>query len=219
MTYLFTEIDRFDDEAFHRCLPQVGLARRAKALRYRRPIDRRLSVCAWMLLCRALRIERGWGEIPEPMLGRWGKPALPGVEFNLSHCERGVLCVLSTEAVGCDIQQLDAVVFSELRHAPEFLLPRERRAVERSASPLRAMCELWCAKESFGKRAGRGLALGLGVDFADLLGSRVAMVDGCLLQTAWRGDVCMAVCGPASLALRQPVYVSFSQLMKEGMMR
>ena len=123
-------------------LNQVGPQRREAALRYMREIDRKLSLAAFLLA-----------------FGPHGKPFLrdyPGIHFNLSHCARAVLCVISDAPVGCDVEAVVSPLDMDLvRHCCS---PEEQAAILASERPELAFYGLWTRKEAFLKWTGEGLA-------------------------------------------------------------
>ena len=99
------------------------------------------------------------------MLFRSGKPYfrdLP-VYFNLSHSGEYVLCAVSTEEIGADIQQHCGKDVGKL--ARRFFPEREWTALERAGEEReRLFYRLWARKEAYGKLTGKGVADALGVD-------------------------------------------------------
>lgn len=159
MTMLFmADVTVLEDESlFQRLYETAPEDRKAKIDALRFPEDRRLSLGAWLLLEKTLRF-RG---VPEEILlsrNEYGKPFLknrPDIHFSLSHSGTRVLCALSGEEVGCDIQirkpGREAV-------ARRFFTPEENAYLASQDSP-EAFFRLWCLKESFLKAVGMGLAL------------------------------------------------------------
>jgi len=93
-----------------------------------------------------------------------GKPFLKGVEnfyFNISHSDRYVVCAVSDEPVGVDVEKIRPV---KLRLADRFFTEQERRYVynaENEASQYQRFFEIWTRKEAFVKMDGRGLRIPL----------------------------------------------------------
>ena len=145
------------------------------ALRF--PEDKRRSLCAWLLLTRALG---EYGISPDEIqivYGEHGKPFLSGKQplfFNLSHSGQRVLCAVSHQEVGCDVEQARPV---NLKLAKRFFSPYEYETLsslpqeERQAAFLR----LWTCKESFVKAVGTGLSLPLQDFSIDSAGTKVGI--------------------------------------------
>ena len=65
------------------------------------------ALCAYALLCRALRDLYGWENLPQLSYGEHGKPyfaAHPDVHFSLSHTRGAALLAVHDEPVGADIE-------------------------------------------------------------------------------------------------------------------
>lgn len=145
--------------AFDALCETLSPARREKIARARWEADKRRLLCAGLLLDRALRPyglrEREAGII----LGAHGKPYLAGrndLFFNLSHSGKIVLCAVSDQEIGADVQIIrsagDALmrrVCPEEEYAALAALPEQERQA--------LFFRLWTAKESYLKWRGTGL--------------------------------------------------------------
>ncbi|MBR5169906.1 MAG: 4'-phosphopantetheinyl transferase superfamily protein [Muribaculaceae bacterium] len=162
MIYIDDHIWDFD---LNEALNQVCPSRRDYALRYRQERDRRLSVVAYLLLQKALRLEYGIEELPEFSRNANGKPLLkgyPDIHFSLSHCHEVVACVLSDKLVGVDIETLDQY---DEEVARRVMNDNEMSQILTSSSPAVTFTRLWTMKESFFKMTGGPL----NGDVADIL--------------------------------------------------
>ena len=151
------EVTALEDERnFARALASVDERRREKVLRLRRAEDRRLSICAGLLLREGLRL-CGAPEGLRIAEGEHGKPYFPDApqwHFSLSHSGRYALCAIGDAEVGCDIEKTGA---ANIELARRFFHPDEVRELESDPSP-EAFCRMWTRKESFVKATGEGLA-------------------------------------------------------------
>jgi len=107
----------------------------------------REPLCAWLLLCLALREQYGWKRLPAITYGGQGKPFFPDypeVHFNLSHTTGAVLVGLSDQPVGVDIEKLR---------------PVSQRAMRRIAdvSTEEEFFRCWVRREARTKRSGTGV--------------------------------------------------------------
>ena len=91
-----------------------------------------------------------------------GKPRIEGLEFNLSHSGNLVICAVSEQPVGCDVE--------EVRKAPKgvaerYFSCREQEYLSQFAEEEydRAFFRLWTMKESYVKMTGEGLGVPLEV--------------------------------------------------------
>lgn len=127
---------------------------RARAARFARECDGRRWAAARAAL-RALVGERV-GLPPQSVelgYGPHGKPAAPGVRFNLSHAGGVALIALAAEReVGVDLERVDRRSTAIERA----LTPGERAALGAGDRHL-ALLRTWCRKEALAKAAGTGL--------------------------------------------------------------
>lgn len=155
MVYLNDHISNIDLPTALRC---VSPQRAAYALRYRQPVDQRLSLAVWLLLQQALKAEYGMQQVPDFVYGHHGKPHLKGyphIHFNLSHCPRAVLCVTDNRPVGCDVEAVPSRLDIDLcRYCCN---EEETTAILDSHHPTLAFATLWTKKESLLKLTGEGL--------------------------------------------------------------
>ena len=151
MIYFDDHIRDFDLPA---ALSEVSPQRRQYALRYRQEIDQRLSVAAYRLLHRALCHEYGITEMPQFDYDDKGKPSLkghPGIHFSLSHCRHAVVCAVSDQPVGIDIESLDII---DEHVASSVMSENEIRQVATAGDRDIAFYRLWTMKESLYKLTG-----------------------------------------------------------------
>lgn len=112
-----------------------------------------------------LRLHEPW-----PLTYRYGDRGKPYFEnypwyFSISHSGDYVLCVLSEEETGADLQRLEAV--DCVRLSKRFFAAAEYEAVrkcEEEAAARTLFFDLWTKKEAWGKLTGLGVASVLGED-------------------------------------------------------
>lgn len=187
MLYVFDEIDALDNDFPRRCTPYLSVQRREKVFSYRFPLDRKLSAAAYMLLRLALANHYGIDESVVFSYRQNGKPFLrdyPHIHFNLSHCLSAVACVVSSNEVGVDVQEI-APVSDDL--AKRVLTKREYAVFRTAGNPFRQFCEYWTIKESWLKKTG----MGIGTDLTDLSAEELR---GETLLTSGK-DYCCCVAG------------------------
>jgi 4'-phosphopantetheinyl transferase len=149
------------EESRERLLACIDAEKRYRLLRLRQPDDVDRSLLADIFI-RDAAIRR-FGLRNEHIhfgIGSMGKPYLSlasPFHFNCSHSGRFILCVVSDDTVGCDIEKIQeadedvaALVFSR----EERQLLREANRQERRLLFYR----LWTRKESFIKATGAGLS-------------------------------------------------------------
>lgn len=145
-------------EGLEKLLAQLPEWRREKALSFLKPIDRVLCAEAYLLLCRILEEKYGICEQPSFAYGHNGKPVLehyPDIHFNLSHCHRGVLCVVDDKPVGCDIEEFSSELHRDL--CQWCFSQDETSRILASDTPIEEFTRLWTMKEAMLKLSGEGL--------------------------------------------------------------
>lgn len=127
---------------------------------------------AYLLLRYGLRKEYGINENVVLSEGSCGKPYLsnyPFVHFNLSHCDKGVACMISDSAVGIDItsvkkENMSCMYSSMTADEIEKILHAENPAVQ--------FTKFWSLKESYCKCIGMGIDSYIkAIDFSNCIGS------------------------------------------------
>lgn len=179
----------------------LSVYRREKLARISNPRAYARSLGAELLLAAALQ-ELG-GPMPplEISCGEGGKPRIAGgPEFSLSHSGERVLCALSDQKVGADIQQLRPYNPALVRR---FFTAEEGAWLEEQRERDLAFSLLWSLKESYVKLLGSGLA-GVHLDSftVELLPDGRARIDGsnAKLWYAICNGYVMAVCSDAYAA-------------------
>ena len=128
-------------------LPLLPPDRRERLLRMKEEEKQREPLCAYLILCLALRQKYGWRSLPEVALSRLGKPYFPGhpdVHFNISHSSGAVLVGVSDQELGVDIERIR---------------PVGQRMMVRMAhvSTEEAFFKSWVRREARAKRSGAGV--------------------------------------------------------------
>lgn len=132
--------------------------RKEKILRYKLEKDRKQSLGAGLLLKHCL--EEYGVNVEDIYYGVNGKPEVEGICFNLSHSQDMVVCVISEEPVGCDIERIGMLregiaeryfTDSEAKHLAQFEGDAKKEEFYR----------LWTMKESYMKMTGEGSSLAL----------------------------------------------------------
>jgi 4'-phosphopantetheinyl transferase len=160
MLYIFTGVNRLPDDFVDSSKDLLPKWRLDQMMSYRYPSDRKLCAMAYLILVYALKQEGLFNDMPEFEYHTDGKPFLsnyPNIHFNLSHCQDAVVCSLSKEEVGVDVEnvreyddELARVVCNDDEYG---------RIISLSDLNLRAksFTELWTKKESVMKWRGTGL--------------------------------------------------------------
>lgn len=128
-------------------LPLLPPARRERLLKMADVGKQREPLCAYLMLCLALRQKYGWKELPEVALSQLGKPYFPecpDVHFNISHSSGAVLVGVSDQEIGVDIERVR---------------PVGQRMMVRLAhvTTEEAFFQSWVRREARAKRSGDGI--------------------------------------------------------------
>ena len=180
----------------------ISRYRKEKLARINDPRAYARSLGAELLLAAALQdIGLSAAEPLEISRGEGGKPRIAGgPEFSLSHSGEQVLCALSDEPVGADLQQLRPYNPALVRR---FFTAEEGAWLEEQRERDLAFSLLWSLKESYVKLLGSGIA-GVHLDsfMVRVLSDGRARIDGSNAKL-WHA-VCdgylMAVCSDAYAA-------------------
>lgn len=154
--YLFEDFDSITESFLERCINVLPPERKQKALRYRFDIDRKMSVISYLELLYALR-ENYNIKNPKIAYGVHGKPYLteyPDIYFNISHCPKGCVCVVSDHEVGVDIQDIRPFSWDI---AKRVCCDNELKVLECADDKARLFTKIWTMKESHGKMTGIGI--------------------------------------------------------------
>ena len=137
---------------------ELPLWRLSKVRSFKFLIDRVLCTEAYLLLKRGLKEGYGIDCTPEFDYIAHEKPVLkhyPDIHFNLSHCKKGILCVIDDKPVGCDIEEIEKKFDLNLCHV--CCNAQEIKDLQNADDPCIAFTELWTKKEAALKLTGEGL--------------------------------------------------------------
>ncbi len=157
--YIFKDLDSLSEVELNRISQVVSKSRLEKAQKFKRSIDRKNCIVAYLLLLIAL--QREFKIIGEHTIsyGIHGKPYLkeyPNIHFNLSHCSQGVVCAVSRDKIGVDIETIDE---TRIFFSPDIFSAKELEYIE-SKQEKDEFFRLWVLKEATVKCIGVGLAYG-----------------------------------------------------------
>lgn len=154
--YLFEDFDSITESFLKRCIDVLPTERRRKALRYRFDIDRKMSVISYLMLLYALRENYNITN-PQIAYSVYGKPYLteyPDIYFNISHCPKGCVCVVSDHEVGVDIQDIRPFSWDI---AKRVCCDNELKMLQNAADKDKTFTRIWAMKESYLKMTGSGI--------------------------------------------------------------
>lgn len=140
--------------------PVLSKKRIKKIERLKNDKDKLCSMFAELLLVYGLK-KMGINYIDEEIeILENGKPYLKNhrnIFFNLSHSNKRVMCIISDEDVGCDVEILNDNI--NLNIARRFFKEQEYSRIINSGNPSDLFYRYWTCKESFIKATGKGMSL------------------------------------------------------------
>lgn len=138
-------------------LAEISEQRREQALKFRYEQGQRLCVLAYLLLKQALREVYGITDNPLFEYNEHGKPSIvghPNIFFNLSHCKEAVICAVSDQPVGVDVEGIREYKESLVNYT---MNDEEIAQIHSAEDPAAAFIRLWTMKEATMKLIGTGI--------------------------------------------------------------
>ena len=178
-TYLFiTNIKNLTPNLFKVFYSNLSAERKEKADKLKMQRDKDASVSAEILLKYGLKklgieyneLDYGYKQNKKPYLKGLSLP----IEFNISHSGDYVICAISSNEVGCDIEKMNNInlnIGKRFFHKYEYKHILEQNTIERQKDLL---YRYWTLKESFVKAVGCGIYNSLN-KFCIIIGSKVGI--------------------------------------------
>lgn len=158
--YAFCVAGVEQDAVFKQLESIVTEERYKKMQKYRFPIDKIRSLFAEVLVRYALKKHFAMeGADIAIDTNEYGKPYLKDVEnvyFNVSHSGDWVVCAVSDQPVGVDVEQIKKNSFEI---ADRFFSEKEAKAIQESEVGQELFYKYWTLKESYVKAEGKGMSI------------------------------------------------------------
>ena len=159
---LITTGETLDPDIMKAFMSLISIERQRSIMRYRRDIDKKMSLYSELLLRLMLQIHLriDSNEIAFKK-NTHGKPYLqnhPGIFYNFSHSHNGIALGLSGKELGVDIEKIRK---APLDIVPRFFTENEAAYIFQSANEnerSERFFRIWTKKEAFAKRNGLGLS-------------------------------------------------------------
>lgn len=152
-----TKLDTCMLEFYMQYLPPE---RQSKALCFRKEIDKKNCVMAYLLLRYGLYKDYGIRTV-RLSYRHTGKLYLsdhPNIHFSISHCPRGCICAISDSPIGIDIQDIHPFSWSIADHCCS---AEEKQFLRECNDPAAEFTKIWTMKESYLKMKGTGITVDL----------------------------------------------------------
>ena len=191
--YVCRDGDAIAQEDLRRMVRLMPPDRRVRWQKFRSDQDARNLVVAYWLAMFGLQQESPEAAGLPWRYSRYGKPAVEGTEFNISHSAELCACGVSRSEIGVDVQQiersLDVVELAEV-----VMGAREMARITQALDSHSAFIRLWAMKESYVKCLGGGLYYQLpSIDLSGL-SEGGGEYRGLQLETWRHGDYWFSVC-------------------------
>ncbi len=169
MEFAFLNISQISEEELQNELKLMLPRRRERILRYKKKGDRVRSIAGEIL---AKRMLKSLYDVDNPEIyhDEKGKPFtdIEGVNLSISHSENMVVCVISENPVGIDVEKIKPFNYKLInkvctdRESEYVLSDKDEKDI------LLRFYEVWTAKEGYFKREGTGITKFKSVDIFDL---------------------------------------------------
>ncbi|HEY0827258.1 MAG TPA: 4'-phosphopantetheinyl transferase superfamily protein [Bacilli bacterium] len=146
---------------FNNLMNKIEETKQKKICAYRQQADKERSILGDILIRIMLFNHFGWVDTGQPFaINQYGKPSLIGrteMQFNLSHSGDWIVCAVSSNPIGIDVEKINVV---DLSIANRFFSKEEQTALfsRSEEEKLPYFYELWTLKESYIKAIGKGLS-------------------------------------------------------------
>ena len=154
--YMFTDFENLklqDLKSHISCMPHERIE---KFNKLSMPQDKLNCVVAYFLLFFALKkcclseprlpISFSYDKNQKPRI-----KALPNLHFNFSHTHQAVICAISNNEIGVDIEKIRPI---NLKISSRICTKSEQKLIENSCNKEKMLFEIWTKKESYAKMLG-----------------------------------------------------------------
>lgn len=159
--YLYiANINLLDDKnTYDKAYQSLSNQRREKVDKLKFINDKKLSILSEILLKNAL-VELNVDSDIGLTYNKYQKPYLKNndIYFNISHSGEYVICAISKDEVGCDIEYIKDI---DMKIANKFFYENEYKTILNSNKQLETFYRIWTLKESFMKNLGLGFNIEL----------------------------------------------------------
>lgn len=152
-------INKMDDDTYDEWMGMISKEKRMHIQRYRKTLDRKLSLAGDILARKAIYEECGINPIDIRFdNGEFGKPYAVdiNVHFNISHSGEWTICAIDDKSIGVDIEKITNINMDTTRH---FCTSNEIKYIFDNSPQniLQRFFRIWTLKEAYFKNIGTGL--------------------------------------------------------------
>lgn len=184
-----------DPKENYKILENIWQERKEKILSYKFENGRKESLGSALMLQKVLFQNN---LTPQNIkYGQNGKPEIEGLHFNISHAENFVICSVSENPVGCDIEKIRSI---KSGFEKRFFTQNEVSYLDKFSGEekLKQFFRLWTMKESYMKFTGEGMKLALNRFEFNIEDSVKVFRDGilqnCFIKEYEILDYCISIC-------------------------
>lgn len=191
--YIIEDQSGFDERAMEIISGYIPPARKERAARYRRLIDRNNCILVYFLLMYGLLKDFGMEEVPAIYVGEYGKPSFlrSDICFSMSHSDTGVCCGIARCNIGADIQDTN-IHYEDMTNL--VMSDREKEIILSSRTPQAEFARFWTLKESLLKYRGIGINDDLkSIDMSKLIGTE-PVYEGIFFRSEKSEKLCVSAC-------------------------
>lgn len=164
------------DDTFHALEEVISKERYERMQRYHFEMDKVRSLFAEVLLRYGLKRHYGLvGKEIQFNINEYGKPTLKEheeIHFNVSHSGDWVICAISSEPVGVDVEQVKE---KNIDIAERFYAKEEYQTLLGSENAVELFFVYWTLKESYVKAEGKGMSIPFSSFSFDLSGESIVL--------------------------------------------
>ena len=184
-----------DPKENYKILENIWQERKEKILSYKFESGRKESLGSALMLQKVL--SQNNLNPQNIQYGKNGKPEISGLHFNISHAENFVICSVSENPVGCDIEKIRSI---KSGFEKRFFTQNEVSYLDKFSGEekLKQFFRLWTMKESYMKFTGDGMKLALN-RFEFIIDDSVkvfrdGILTSCFIKEYEFLDYCISVC-------------------------
>lgn len=160
MNYIIDNINNYNEEEYQTMYKEMPKIIKEKIDHKALIENKKQTTLGYYLLKKLLKSSYNLYDIPEIIFNENGKPLFKekNIYFNISHCEELVVCVISSNDIGIDIEKIKSKKASLINYICN---EKELKQIEKSLNKDQKFIEIWTKKESYIKFNGSSININL----------------------------------------------------------